>query len=235
VRGAAASVNLTIAAAMATLVAVGGILAGPAILDCSKTPGGFGACLRDRLDRSPPVPLGPPIEDGWLDANANEYEPPSSPPVDLEASPAALSASELPSASAVPAEVAIAPPSDLAVASPVLDMPTATVALLGPEGTLAVAAVPGPSADPSVARQPLVPTPDLAIPVEPPSSEPAPVVLSAESSSEPPSPEPTPVEPEPSLEPPTLIVEFNPAYPNVIVLPTPLTGEDSSFRSLEFN
>lgn len=230
-RGTAASVNLTVAAAMATLVVVGAILAGPAILDCSKVPGGFGACLRDRLDPTPVTPPAPPLEDGWLDANANEYEPPASPPIELEASTAALSAVELPSAMVAPVEVAVAPPAaDLAIASPAPDAGTVSVALVGPEGTMAVAAAPEPPADPSAAPEPLVPAPDLVIPVVPPSSEPAPVVLSAEPSSEP------SVEPEPSSEPaPTLIVEFNPAYPNVIVLPAPLSGDDSAFRSLQLN
>jgi hypothetical protein len=226
---------LTAAAAMATLVVVGAILAGPAILDCSRTPGGFGACLRDRLDPTPVTPPAPPLEDGWLDANANEYAPPASPPVELEASTATLSAADLPSASVAPAEVAIAPPAvDLAIASPAPDSGTASIALIGPQGTMAVEATPVPPAASSAAPEPLVPAPDLAIPVAPPSSEPAPVVLSAEPSSEPPQPEPS-VEPAPSSEPPTLTVEFNPTYPNVIVLPAPLTGDDSAFRSLQLN
>src|SRR3569623_1992676 len=43
---AAASVSLTIGVAFVTLLVAGGILAGPAILDCSHQSGGIGACLR---------------------------------------------------------------------------------------------------------------------------------------------------------------------------------------------
>jgi hypothetical protein len=217
---------------MATLLAVGGILAGPAILDCSKTPGGFGACLRDKLD--PAEPITPPVtDDGWMDAAANEYEPPASVPVELEASPAQLAAAELPAESIEPAEAAIAPPAaELAIASPPPEADTASVALIGPEGTLSVAAASAEPPSAPVAPQPLAPAPELAIPVAPPSSEPAPVELSAEPSAPPPPEEPS-SEPEPSA--PTLVVEFNPSYPNVIVLPTPLTGDDSSFRSLQLN
>ena len=57
-RVAAASVNLTIAAAMATLVAVGGILAGPAILDCSKAPNGISACVSKYLWAGGPARVG---------------------------------------------------------------------------------------------------------------------------------------------------------------------------------
>jgi Meckel syndrome type 1 protein len=73
----------------------GGILAGPAILDCSHQAGGIGACLRAKVQdagllpdapssSAPAVSLQtstPPVEtrpQGWLEANANEYEAPAS-------------------------------------------------------------------------------------------------------------------------------------------------------------
>lgn len=232
-RGAAASVNLTIAASMATLVVVGGILAGPAILDCSKATTGLGACLRDRLDPTPPAP--PVTEDGWIDVAANEYAPPASVPVELEAAPTALVVADLPAADPVPMQVAIVPPAELAIASPAPDAATTSVALIDPEGTLDARGGPElPPLDTSSAA-PLAPAPDIAAPVEATSSEPAPVTLSAEAllSSEEPSSEAPP--PEALSEDPALVVEFNPTYPNVIVLPTPLTGDNSSFRSLQLN
>ena len=97
---AATSVSLTIGVAFATLVVVGGILAGPAILDCSHQSGGIGACLRGKVVQSgllPPTPASselpvvsvevsssasttvaktPPRTPGWIEANATEYEAP---------------------------------------------------------------------------------------------------------------------------------------------------------------
>jgi hypothetical protein len=37
------------------------------------------------------------------------------------------------------------------------------------------------------------------------------------------------------IEPQPLMIEFNPQYPNVLVLPPPTTGDNSSFRSLQLN
>ncbi|MEO6012763.1 MAG: hypothetical protein ABIQ30_04150 [Devosia sp.] len=90
------SVSATIGVAMATLLVVGGILAGPAILDCSKDSAHFGACLRDKVSNSGLIgpeqetierpalisevpPDTPPIHaeasraQGWIEANATEY------------------------------------------------------------------------------------------------------------------------------------------------------------------
>ena len=96
---ATASVSLTIGVAVATLLVVGGILAGPAILDCAKQTGGIGACLREKATHSggslpaPPAapvetaissqlpPAPPPIvadiprNTGWIEVNAVEYDP----------------------------------------------------------------------------------------------------------------------------------------------------------------
>ena len=52
--------------------------------------------------------------------------------------------------------------------------------------------------------------------------EPAPVGLQAEVSAE-----PTPA--------PPVVIVYNPEYPNVLVLPPPANGDDSSFRSLQLN
>jgi hypothetical protein len=102
--------------------------------------------------------------------------------------------------------------------------------------------------DVAVAVEPVPPADELTSAVEPPPSEPAVVDLSAEpvpsepegsepSSAPPPSSEPAsssePEPPAPSSEP--IVVEFNPQYPNVIVLPPPAVGDDSSFRSLQLN
>jgi len=98
---AAASVSLTIGVAFATLLAAGGILIGPAILDCNHESAGIGACLRGKAEQagllheqprgasSAPVATvelpAPPLmapepqrPQGWLEANANEYQAPLS-------------------------------------------------------------------------------------------------------------------------------------------------------------
>ncbi len=93
---AAASLSLTIAVAFATLLVVGGILAGPAIRSCWGDTGRIGACLHNRLEQggllpatpepaqvpvlpaqAPPqiVAEMPPHHSGWIEANATEYEP----------------------------------------------------------------------------------------------------------------------------------------------------------------
>lgn len=89
---AAASVSLTIGVAVVTLLVAGGILAGPAILECSHQPGGIGACLRAKVQDAGLLPDTPSSSSapavslqtstpsaearpqGWLEANATEYE-----------------------------------------------------------------------------------------------------------------------------------------------------------------
>ena len=92
---AATSLSLTIGVAFATLLVVAGILAGPAVLDCSHRSGGFGACLRGKVVDSgllpqdeappampvlaadatvPPAVAEPSRNVGWIEANATEYE-----------------------------------------------------------------------------------------------------------------------------------------------------------------
>ena len=87
---AATSLSLTIGAAFATLLVVGGILTGPAILDCSHQGASIGACLRGKIVQSGLLPEDQPSavlptqaapatpetsrEPGWIEANATEYE-----------------------------------------------------------------------------------------------------------------------------------------------------------------
>lgn len=112
---AATSVSLTIGVAFATLVVVGGILAGPAILDCSHQSGGIGACLRGKVVQSGLLPAAPssselpvvsvevsssaptivaetpPRTPGWIEANATEYEAPPPSVAALSPLPGAIS------------------------------------------------------------------------------------------------------------------------------------------------
>jgi hypothetical protein len=264
---AALSVSATVGVAVATLLVVGGILAGPAILECSRDSNGFGACLRDKAadtgliapdaerterpdvvaDVSSEPPL-PPAPMGWMEAAANEYEAPASVPVDLAATAAGIAAMEAEPVSEAPVEVAIVPPTELATATPVVGTEMATVTLDGAEPGLMAEGVPSGEAapvgevalaGPQGAVTAMAPTPEAAIDgaaalaapdgllVESPIviDEPvaAPVELQAEVSV-------APVE-----APPPVAVEFNPQYPNVLVLPPPAEGDNSSFRSLQLN
>jgi hypothetical protein len=261
---AALSVSATVGVALATLLVVGGILAGPAILECSSDPNGFGACLRDRVADSgllapdaerteqPGVvadissePSLPPAPAGWMEANANEYEPPIGAPVDLTGSPAEIAAVEVALSSEAAVEVAVVPPVEIAAGVPLpveapvavtLDgtepsllaegasssapVPATEVALVGPQGGVtAISPAPEVTLDAAAAlTQPdglLVETP-VAGPIVPL------VELRAEASVEP-------------VEVPPPAIEFNPQYPNVLVLPPPATGDNSSFRSLQLN
>jgi hypothetical protein len=284
------SVYATLGVAAATLVVVGGILAGPSILECSRDADGFGACLRDKVAESgliapdddgvdkPEVvadissePSAPPPPTGWMEAAANEFEPPTSVPVDLAGTPADIAVAELVTEPVAPIEVAVAPAAELATAAlapseeaaiveltgpelgvvaeatsssepseatrialvnpdgqitaviPILDAPIEGTAVLAPPSGLNVE---GASAEPvveaTVTPEPIEPPGTLTV-VDPAPSEPAPVELTAEAS----------VEPVPA--PTSAIIEFNPQYPNVLVLPPPAEGDNSSFRSLQLN
>lgn len=262
---AATSVYATLGVAAATLVVVGAIIAGPSILDCSKDPGGFGACLRDKLGdsalTSPDVSSEQPPAGGWMEAVANEYEPPVSTPVELEGTAADLLAEAAESSVSTAVEVAVAPAAELATLAPAQEEVPVSVALVGPEGAISAdvavanlesgttialsepvdgtltADTPSEAVvDVAVAVEPIDPAEDLTSAVEPLPSEPAPVELSAEPepSSEP-VPPPQPEPPAPSSSEPPIVVEFNPSYPNVIVLPPPREGDDSSIRTLQLN
>lgn len=116
--GRGTSLSLTFGVAFATLVVVGGILAVPAVVDCSHQPQSFGACLRDKVQHSglgpkpaPPVQMpvasselappdkppvvaeAPPQGAGWIEAHANEYEPAVAASVELSAPAGTLAAS----------------------------------------------------------------------------------------------------------------------------------------------
>jgi hypothetical protein len=264
---AATSVYATLGVAAATLLVVGGILAGPAVLECSREGGSFGACLRDKAGDSgliaPEPAIEPPPPAGWMEAAANEYDAPASTPVDLLGSPAALLADHLSAPSSEPLEVAIAPAAGLAAVTAVPSAEAATVALIGPEGEVSAEiapATPPPSgtaalnqpetgvlsagalqpevAEVVVAPQRIDPADDLTSAVEPPPSAPAPVELEPVEPQPAPPGEPEPAEdaaPEQAFSEPVIVVEFNPQYPNVLVLPPPVAGDDSSFRSLQLD
>ena len=83
---AATSLSLTISVALATLVVVTGILAGPTILDCARDGSKFGACLRDRVaDSGLIAPEGETIEKPEL---VSETPPPLPPLVEEPPPPA---------------------------------------------------------------------------------------------------------------------------------------------------
>ena len=255
--------NATVGVALATLLVAGSILAGPTVLECSRDSNGFGACLRDKIGaggllapdaRQPDVvadvpsdaPLPSPVAGGWMEANANEYEPPASVPVELNATAADLAAAELAPASEAPVEVAIVPPMELAIGTSAppgegaavmldgagLDLvaegtpssdpePPAEVALVGPQGAVtAMSPVPEVSADAGA-------TLTMADGLQAAGAD-------GETSVAVVAPEPAPVTVEATPEAPPAIV-FNPQYPNVLVLPPPASGDNSSFRSLQLN
>lgn len=255
---AATSITATLGVAAATLVAVGGILAGPSILECSKDAAGLGACLRTKVIESGLIPADPKtIEQpdvpapptGWIEANANEYEPPHASPVELAGVPMELAAAEVAQALDPIAPVPVMPAAEFATAvlvpsaAPVAvdldgpaagltvtgaqpgEMPTIDVALAGPAGQMTadvplhVAPIEGAAA---LGQPDDLPAGALTV-IEPMPVVPAPVELHAEAVVET-VPEPEPIE-----------IEFNPEYPNVLVLPSPATGDNSSFRSLQLN
>ncbi len=107
--------------------------------------------------------------------------------------------------------------------SPVLNVPVEGAAVLAQPGGLSVAAAPaGENVAATVTPEPIESPGRLTV-AEPASSEPAPAELTVEAG----------VEPVPA--PPPVAVEFTPQYPNVIVLPPPASGDNSSFRSLQLN
>lgn len=275
--GSAASLSLTIGIAFATLVAGTGIVAGPAVFDCSQHPSSFGSCLRGKVVQGgflPPEPMPPVLvssEDpalrapGWIEANATEYEAPASGVAFLSAEPGRLDAVGALPGTEVNAEIALVDPG-------------ATIRADG------LAPLPRPSADASLA--PLttgaidasgkgVPADGLlgATSVEPPALPVRPEVrgqagpaahgqgraslapqLIADLSPVPPLDEiiapVVPKAPPPRIAPrkpavPKITAQakpkavtprppkYDPRYPNVLVLPPPNTGENSSFATLE--
>ena len=241
---AAASLSLTIGVAFVTVLIVGGILAGPTILDCSHQPQSFGVCLRDHLDHSQLVPvrdepgqvpvlsseLSTPSEplppahqadsghpEGWLDARANEYEPPATsaleprvpPPLPELVTPPALP----PVSSSAIAEIGpIAPPPLPPLVTPApLPVPTDTSSSAVAEIELLPPPLPH--------QRPVLTTLRPKAEIKRPVAKPARVARL------------TP-RPAPKLKlPPTF--KNDPRFPNVTVLPPPATGGNSSFVTLQ--
>ena len=252
---AAASLSLTIGVAFVTILVMGGILAGPAILDCSHQPQSFGVCLRDHLDHSRLLPVvnepsqvpvlssetpAPPVvapvpeppsrvadtghPDGWLDARANEYEPPGTselapppppPPLpDLVTPPSPLPVPIETGGPAV-AEIEILPPPP-----PLPDLLTPPVPLPRPIDTSSSA----------VAEIEVLPPP-------PPHQRPVTTVVKPKAEVKKPVTKPARVakavpKAPPRPKPPRTF-KNDPRFPNVTVLQAPARGSNSSFVALE--
>lgn len=295
---ASASIYATVGIAAATLVVMGGILAGPAILGCAGEPEGMAACLRDRasdtgllapgdappseieigeLPAEPEMPSPPPP--GWMEATANEYQPSRLVPVDLSASLAGVTAAEAEPISEPPASVAMMPVPVLDAAGRESGAPAIPVALGASENALRATGATVLGSAPSAAVRPdpgtvvveqISPASEVAEPihvtslsgagewvranpVEPAKAEVEPLPLANAldvTSSVPAVPDPATVElqddidavapaptPQPEVAPPPSQppMAFNPQYPNVLVLPPPVSGDNSSFRSLQLD
>ncbi len=259
--------SATLGVAAATLLVVGGILAGPSLLECSGNSGALVACLRDKLHDTGIVSPEPetaadtpsesgaaPVPAGWMEAKANEYEAATSASADLISAPASITAVEASPPAEIPVEVAVVPPAELAAAVPrptedalavALDgdaasllargtasatpPPPAAVALVGPQGEVtALSLAPEVSVDGTTG---LTQPPGRAegFVEAPPEQDAGPVELQASASAEPIA-APATVKP-----PPPVVVEFDPQYPNVLVLPPPAEGDNSSFRALQLD
>jgi hypothetical protein len=71
--------SLTIGVAFATVLVVGGILAMPAVIDCSHQGGSVGACLRDKLEHSGMKPLDAASSSSAAPVLSSEAAPPAVP------------------------------------------------------------------------------------------------------------------------------------------------------------
>lgn len=261
--------HATLGAAAATLLVVGGILAGPSLIECSRDADGFGSCLREKVAESgliapetesvtkpeivSDISSEPPLPTDWMEVNANEYEPPIGPTVDLDGSSAELAVAPMAPGGPLPIEVALAPAAELSAVSlaPVSDI--ASVSLGGPQLSLAAETATFSASD-EPAQVALVgpegqigaTSPVLVAPVDAAAVLAEPRGLSVEAVI------PEPIEQlatttvlgqtppdypmvELSAEPAPTVIEFDPQYPNVLVLPPPAEGDDSSFRSLQLN
>lgn len=245
---AAASLSLTIGVAFATVLIVGGILAGPTILDCSHQPQSFGACLRDRLDHSRLAPVkdepsqvpvlssessapsasAPPPSiaengghpDGWLDARANEYEPP------------AVSALEPPVLPPLPARVTPAPPPPVSSAAVAAIEPIAPPAL-PPLLTPAPVSQPVDTSSSAIAEIEIVPPPPPPTTLKPKVDVAKPVPKPPRVAKLMPKAVPKAV-PETLPRPnPVRTFKYDARFPNVTVLGPPSRGGNSSFVTLE--
>lgn len=256
---AAASISTTVGVAFATLLVMGGILAGPAIVDCSSDSRGFGSCIRDRMANSglfspdterldrpsalpsePEIPVSeqpvvtidpPPQPAGWLEANATELTSESPAAADLTAPAGTLDAAALPTMpGGTWADIALAPgQGTLAANGEVGTTTTLTANVAAVPAMGEIGATGSIGADSAIGAAELAP----AVPVpepEVPAFE-QPLVEAVVETPPPPAPEPvTPV-----AEAPPPVISFDPNYPNVLVLPPPASGEDLSFRALQLN
>lgn len=273
---AATSLSFTVGIAFATLLVTGGILAGPAILDCSHQSGSFGACLRGKVveggflppDTPAPLPAQTaevPKTSGWIAANATEYEASTSASAELTPGLGRLDAlGGVPSAE-VNGEVALADPAakiDAGGVAP-LRAPSGTSELVPTTGSIdamgggefhsslagATSIEPPPLlTPPQVTGQvgtahagqgrvwlapqlvaDLSPVPPLDRVVEPIVPKAPPQLM----------PRPLPALPKLTAQakPKPLVAPRPPKYdsrfPDVLVLPPPNTGENSSFATLE--
>lgn len=168
-------------------------------------PGGsLAACLRDRV-AGPSEPARPA---GWIEAVATEYAPPPPPAaVTLAAPTGALTATAVPLLPAATPAVALHPPGGIMTTGATAGegSPLATAALAAPTGTLAAGI--------SAAAPPIASAVTLEAPEKTISSPIQVLKIEAE------------------LAPP--VIRFDPAYPNVVVLPAPNTGADSSISTLD--
>jgi len=226
---AAASLTLTVGLALVTLVVMGAVLVGPTIADCAGD--SLAACLRDRVVTRPAPE--PPRPVGWLEVNATEYEPPPPAAVTLTAPAGTLALAGAAPAATPPAPAAAtlaALPGELtAAAAPPTAVPAAPV-LLAPVGAVAaIGTAGGEGVSPATAA--------LAAPIGSLSAGMAPATPPMSPAIELHAPEKTISSPiqVPKIEAETRlpVIRFDPAFPNVVVLPAPNTGPDSSIRMLE--
>jgi hypothetical protein len=204
--GSAASISTTIGAAAATLLVVGAILVWPSASHCAADPEGWGTCLRNLLSERGLAEPDAPVE---------PLQPPAGPSGWLDAR------ADEPVAPMVPMiELASSPARLDAAEIPVVSPASPQVALAPAAPELAVVAVP--------AAQPVTTPATLNDPAG---------ALSARGADAPPAVIPPTVltaAPEMATEPVLEVNEvprFDPAYPNVLVLPLP-NGDNSSVRTL---
>jgi hypothetical protein len=160
---ATASMSLMIGVAAATSLIVAGILAGPALLDCNRAPGGIAACLRAKVDATgllPEAPKGaapplasaiaPPGSPGWIDVNATELASSQNAVAALSAGEGAVIGSSAATTPGPVVEIALTAPDtfvDGGTAAPSITG-SIDVALAAPTGNLDTAPVADPAEPP---------------------------------------------------------------------------------------
>jgi hypothetical protein len=230
-------------------------LISPDISSDQPAPAGWMEAVANEYEAPASAPVE--LEGARADLLAEAAEISSAEAIEVAVAPAAELATVAPAQEEPAVSVAlVGPEGEISARIAVVDAGSGGAADLSQptDGTLTAETPSEAAVDVAVAIQPIDPADELTSAVEPPPSEPAPVELSAE----PVPSEPEPSQPEPSLEPeppqpgpsseatpepssepepeePAIVVEFNPQFPNVIVLPPPTAGDDSSFRSLQLN